>query len=77
MFNSNKYIEHANHDENILGDDFTREDDLIEKVNHEGEINDVRYTVSTGCVITEDVIDYQDEEEAEKKEGILEIGFLG
>lgn len=74
MFNPYKYAEHAEENESILGDDFTHESNLLEKINHEGEINDVRYTVSTGCVVTEHTIDYEDEEEPE---GILEIGFLG
>jgi predicted nucleic acid-binding Zn finger protein len=77
MFDPKKYAEHAQDNEYILGDDFTKDEDLLEKVNHDGEINDVRYTVSTGCMVMEDTIDYIDEEEAEKKNGILEIGFLG
>lgn len=33
-------------------DDFTNEADLYEQVEHDGIINNVRYRVSTGCVIS-------------------------
>lgn len=48
MFNANKYSEHADDNPNIEPDDFTSDPDLIEKVNKEGKINDVRYEISSG-----------------------------
>lgn len=50
MFNPQKFIEHSKDNPNIEPEDFTSDPNLLEKVNKEGKLNDVRYEVSTGCV---------------------------
>ena len=50
MFKPDRYLEHADESPEIRKEDFTSDKDLVEKVNLQGSINNVRYHVSTGIV---------------------------
>ncbi len=55
MFKKDQYLEHADDSPDFDKDDFiTLDPNLVERVNTEGVLNNVRYHVSTGIVENKD-----------------------
>jgi hypothetical protein len=69
MFATENYIKHSDENPEILPEDFTNDPDLLEKVEKTGELNNVRYKVSTGCIVDPSGVKGNDE--------IIEVEFVG